>query len=545
MKPTSPSSAPFFPILLFFITLAAAIIRFAGIDFGLPGTFARPDEELLISEGLKFFNEGFQPQQYNYPAFYKYILHFVFRVYHFLAAHGPGFQFFPMEKYYFADRCLSAFFGTATVPLLYYIVAGIYGRSAGILSSLFLCFSYLHARDSHFGTTDIALTFWTVVAYGAAMKIIKKPGSWNYAQAGMAAAFAFTTKYTGIIAVSPVLAAHWLVKRNCQPFPRDKAGKAKPATDGFLFVFVPAVLFFSFLSSPYLFLKAGDVYKDISLLFNALHVSSSGGNASIIHHLTFTFYYGLGLPLYIAAAAGLAYLFSRKKREDWATVAFPSAYLLIMGMAPVKYVRYMLPAIPFFCVAAGVLWAEASKKIEKLDPWFFYGLQAALLAGVLLPSARNILFFDRMALRTDSRVLASQWIKKNVPRESNILVHASEGTLDMPYDLDGYNLSWLSKGGDAKVIPEIKMDRAIIDYIIIAKHSYFADRSIQYETARFLADIIKKRGREVFSLKPYIFTREKGKAPVYDLSDVFYIPLAPTGLVLYPGPGITIYKIER
>lgn len=544
MKPTSPSSAPFFPIL-FFITLAAAIIRLAGIGFGLPGTFARPDEELLVSEGLKFFTGGFQPNQYNYPAFYKYILHFVFRVYHFLAAPGPGFQFFPMEKYYFINRCLSAFFGTATVPLLYFVVAGIYGRSAGILSALFLCFSYLHARDSHFGTTDISLTFWTVAAYGAAMKIIKKPGPWNYAQAGAAVAFAFTTKYTGLIAVSPVLAAHWLVKGNGPPFSRDETGNVRPAHDPFLFVFVPAVLFFSFLSSPYLFLKAGDVYKDLSFLFSALHVSSSGGNASIIHHLTFTFYYGLGLPLYIVAAAGFACFFFRKKREDWVTVAFPAAYLLIMGMAPVKYVRYMLPTIPFFCVASGVLWCEASKKIEKLNPWFLYGLQAALLTGVLLPSARNIMFFDRMALRTDSRIVASQWIKKNVPVESNILVHASEGTLDMPYDLDGYNLSWLSKGGDAQITTEIKLDRAVIDYIIIAKHSYFADRSIQYETAQFLDNIIKKNGREVFSLKPYIFTREEAKAPVYDLSDVFYIPLAPTGLVLYPGPGIIIYKIER
>jgi hypothetical protein len=52
---------------LLLVLLLGAIVRYWGITFGLPETFCRPDEEIIIKTSLKFFRGDFNPEFFRYP----------------------------------------------------------------------------------------------------------------------------------------------------------------------------------------------------------------------------------------------------------------------------------------------------------------------------------------------------------------------------------------------------------------------------------------------------------------------------------------------
>ena len=71
-------------------------------------------------------------------------------------------------------RAISAAFGTATIPLVYAIATRVAGRLAGLLSAAFLAFAVLHVRDSHFASTDISMTFFSVLALWCALRLVER-----------------------------------------------------------------------------------------------------------------------------------------------------------------------------------------------------------------------------------------------------------------------------------------------------------------------------------------------------------------------------------
>ncbi len=70
-----------FDYRLLVVLFLGAIVRYWGITFGLPGTFSRPDEEVIVNTSLKFFQVDFNPEFFRYPTLYMYLLYAVFKIY--------------------------------------------------------------------------------------------------------------------------------------------------------------------------------------------------------------------------------------------------------------------------------------------------------------------------------------------------------------------------------------------------------------------------------------------------------------------------------
>jgi hypothetical protein len=81
------------------------------------------------------------------------------------------------------------------------------------------------------------------------------------------------------------------------------------------------------------------------------------------YHATFTFRYGLGIPLMIAASAGACWLIVERPRLAALVLAFPVPYYVVLGFGHTVFVRYLVPMVPFVCLTAAFLVDRAAELV--------------------------------------------------------------------------------------------------------------------------------------------------------------------------------------
>lgn len=109
------------------------------------------------------------------------------------------------------NQGLSAILGTAFILILYQVARLLFGRATAVLSSLFLALVYLHVRDSHFGVTDVSMTFFVLCAVFFMIKSYQEKSLLNYCLAGLMAGLASSTIYNGFVLMGSMGLVHWLI----------------------------------------------------------------------------------------------------------------------------------------------------------------------------------------------------------------------------------------------------------------------------------------------------------------------------------------------
>ena len=59
------------------LTLALAL-RVWALDFGLPHTLTRPDEDAVVSVALRFFQRNLDPGFFDWPSLFMYVVAVVY-----------------------------------------------------------------------------------------------------------------------------------------------------------------------------------------------------------------------------------------------------------------------------------------------------------------------------------------------------------------------------------------------------------------------------------------------------------------------------------
>ena len=129
------------------------------------------------------------------------------------------------------------------------------------------------------------------------------------------------------------------------------------------------------------------------------------------------------------------WLLVRRDRLALLAAAFPIAYWLSAGrtatVAP--FIRYTVPLAPPLAVAAAVLSADLLRRPR----WRPLAMVAtAIVVGTTLLWA---VAYMNVFRSPDSRLAASQWLLKNVPRDSKILIEPSQNTPPMGSYLTAVN----------------------------------------------------------------------------------------------------------
>jgi hypothetical protein len=505
----------------------AALARLSAIDFCLPHPHCRPDEDAITAIAGTFRVGHFNPGAFNYPALFMLAVAAVMRglpIGERMLHKIMPFHFRPLlsdevtaAKYTLTERGLSAAAGIGGVWVVFRIGMRLFDSTAAVAGASLLALAFLHVRDSHFGVTDVPMSFMVLVAFLCAVRVSQSGTRKDLVLAGVAAGLAASTKYNGGLVALPVVFAVF-VSPGTKPFPSRVADAALAG----------ALMLAAFLcASPYTAIEFPRFWKDFSS--DASHLAGGHGidlGRGWIYHVTTTLRYGVGVPILFAGVAGMLLLIYRDLRKGVLVALFPAAYYGLLGSGYTVFTRHMTPVVPFLCLTGGYFVSELASWIAvRLGrPAWRTALTAVAVVAVLWPSARSVVTFDSLLARDDSRLIARRWIEQRFPAGTTIAQIAPDGGVVFLHDQSeiAYRTSVeLSRAGDrpAVVIVQSSPLRPPPDNIGEVEAVLRADYTLAFVQHVVTAD----------------------PANVYDLQDEFYLPLTGFRKIERPGPNLDVY----
>ena len=343
------------------IFLAGLFVRFKGLTFGLPNTMCRPDEATIIDAAWNVFNGDPNPHFFYYPSLYIYLLAAIFFLrYAVLLITGIPNTVLLSEMttdpspFFVISRGVSALFGAATPIIVYMIMRRVWGRTTALIGAFFTSLCYLHVRDSHFGTTDVAATFLTLCAVFFTMEAFEKRRTGDYVRAGIFAGAAAATKYGSILVVLPMLFAHICA---CDQFRTFGSCLRAVVRAPRIWIYSGCVLLAFLVVMPFAVLDFPTFIAHFrGELTHLAHGHEVGGRPLLLgrgwwYHLRFTLPDGMGIPMLLFSLAGLVISLRKSTTRFMMVFLFPIAYYAVSGRGYTVFVRYMIPVLPFLCMA--------------------------------------------------------------------------------------------------------------------------------------------------------------------------------------------------
>jgi hypothetical protein len=509
------------------IVALAATLRFWGLTFGLPNTEARPDEGRIVRTAVTFVLDGtLNPRFFGYPTLFMYSMASVYAA---GCSAGIAVRSFPdMRACIEADwlklivvaRALSALAGVAGVAAVFAIARRL-SPSAALPASALLAVAFLHVRDSHFGVTDVAMTSMLLAALLLLLRADREPSARRFALAGLVTGLAASTKYNAILLVSAAAVSQIRVWTDVQaPVPVKHTR----------FAWFAACAILGFLAgTPYALVSRREFID--ALRHESWHLGYGHGIGETIgwkHHALVTLPHGVGWPLLLLGVAGIVWMLVRRPHVATIVFAFPLVYYVVAGQGYTVFARYMLPVIPFLCIGAAAMIATIADGLGRRREAVRAVVTAVLLLFCALPTGVKAVQLDRLLSRTDSRVLAMEWVRDNVRPRSTILMTGGgfqfwdHGEL-LPYEA----ALWESEShrlNDRKTRP----DWIAVEESPLRQYSVFPPQ---------LAPILDE-----YVLRHTIQALRVSEPHVYDQQDAFYLPIDGFARIARPGPNIRFYE---
>jgi hypothetical protein len=395
-------------------------------------------------------------------------------------------------------------------------------------------------RDSHYAVNDAAVTFFILCVVFASLKIWQT-SSWKwYFLAGIGLGLGFATKYTAIIAILPILVAHFYTLKL---IPRDwRTYKVK-----YLVLVLLTTVIVALIASPFFLLSTPRVVHDVikepyspSLLRESqIRIPDLVG---VITYYLKSMRWGLGIPMMITLMAGIILGFIRRKPKDLILLSFPIIFLFILIWQNIYFARLLIPAIPPLVIlgAKGVVEfvSRLSQKKRIRNP---IGITIVIVLILTLLPLINSIRSNFLLTQTDTRTLASQWIEQNISEGSRIAIDWP--VYSSPLSSTEKRLPGTNKIFDLPFKPRAGLHNFSIDWyrqqdydFLIVSSFITEDNNEQkeefYQNLHKELELVKEIGPSETSQEiPFIF-------------DEFYGPAISLWRRDRPGPTIRIYRVN-
>jgi 4-amino-4-deoxy-L-arabinose transferase-like glycosyltransferase len=511
------------------IVLVGAALRFFPIWFGLPYLDARPDEGVAVSHALDVLAGDLNPHFFEWPSLTFYVFAGLFAPVAW--AHDAGAaQGAPATSIYFLlGRAFVATIGTLTIVVLYRMTRRFAGTTPALLAAAFLAVALLHVRESHFAMTDALMTFLAMSSLALLLRAVERAVETRsgalrlFILAGLIGGLAASTKYSAAALVGGMAAAQGIVLVN--------SGHIRPRVVLPSLVFLAAFAAGFLIGTPYSVLDAATF--DRHLRSTAAHLSGGHGidlGRGWWYHLRRSLPYGTGLLTFAAAVAGVVPLLRHYRQQSIVIAGFAGLLYGAVGSGQTVFFRYMLPLVPLACLSAAIAvthaagWLDAHRRLRR-------GRAVAVLTAVIaVPALVNCIWFDVLLSRTDTRVLAAEWLSARLTPEMS--VHDATGRyshLDLSeVEFHRWFFDPVTKSfGD----PEGRTP----DWLVLDESPLRLYSGAPFE----LRDLARRK----YSLaRTFAATRQRARSAVYDPQDAFFLPFSRFQTVIRPGPTILVYR---
>jgi hypothetical protein len=400
-------------------------LRFSNLDWA-EGFHFQPDESVHTIDYLLRLPTSLNPFEagsFTYGHLPLYLYAFTARAFSFLTNHSRW-----LDKWHVTliARTYAATASTLTIWLLYQLWARLNEPLLGLFSAALFSAAPLSVQYAHYGVVDTLLVFWVVLATLLALEAWRRDDLLWWFLTGLAVGLGAATKTSAVVWGSLFLIGAWDRWRN--------SSGISPA------IYVLAVgglgmLLAVGIGSPYYFLDWTS-FRRIMAMQSAKTVT---GTSLTTYHWQFLratpFLYemrqlglwAVGLPAAVLGTVGLCRLGTRRDALLMLVLGAPLIYFATISLWHAKFIRYLLPVIPFLCFSA----ALTLNWLMQLSVRSLKYIAGFVIALSLLYSSLLGVSVSRIYAREDPRLVASRWIVENVSRNSRIL-HDPEPMILLP-----------------------------------------------------------------------------------------------------------------
>ncbi|PJE58336.1 MAG: hypothetical protein COU81_01275 [Candidatus Portnoybacteria bacterium CG10_big_fil_rev_8_21_14_0_10_36_7] len=431
-------------IILILIILLGAFFRSYNLNWD-QGAHLHPDERAIImfTTPLQFpknFDEFLSPQSPLNPHFFAYgnFPLYLLKITGLAAGNfNPSFTVY--DNLNLVGRFMSGVFDIATIIVIFFLGKKLFGKKTGLLASFFYTISVFPIQASHFYAVDIPLTFFILLTLYQLIRFYEKPSLKNSILVGVFFGVSLATKISALPLLSAITAAITIdflllvIKQPHKPhvwLPHLPRFLKRLIIDGIV-ILVSTVVIFVILQ-PYAiidfntFLQQNMEQSQMTRdAFTFPYTLQYVGKIPYFYELKNVFLWGQGPVLASLSFIGALYftyfgLIKKDKKQKWAQetilAVFFWIYFFVVGKFAVGWMRYMLPLYPLLCLF-GALFAYKFLKLLKRKLGYWYLLVILVFIGSILYWP---LSFMHIYTKPNTRVLASEWIYKNIPADKNI-----------------------------------------------------------------------------------------------------------------------------
>ena len=466
-------------------------LRLAGITHGQP--FIAADEWIVGKGAMHVLTaRTWNVTYYYYPTLLTYLLVPIAALLH-VVGNVPLTQSSPFLDraealpsefpIFLAGRLLVAVLGLATVLVSFESARRLVGARAALVAAAVVAFSGVLVLNSEYLVTDVPSALMAALTLLAAIIAWQRRSLRWVLSSALLAGLAASTKYNvGLVVVVAVMAWASLV-----PWRQLAAGWTAPAAGrlGRLLralewrtaVLIPVLAFVGLVvATPAVILAPGLVRDYLQLQASAYQIDSAPLLLpSLGYNLQYLWDTGLGPVASVLVLIGLVRFVVRHRAPELFILVFGLAYLVLMSAPPLHFSRNLAPLIPFAAIAAAEAARFLVQAVRAAVPEVSGGTTrsrslatgaavAVIVVALLNPFGRGVAATSELA-KTDTRVLAYDWLEANVPAGAAIARDGYTPVLVPPrfavqpiVPLTDHDIAWYRTHGFA--------------YIVLADYSY-------------------------------------------------------------------------
>lgn len=466
-------------------------------------------------------------------------------------------------------RVLAGLFDSLTVLLAFGVGWRLWGVMAGLFAAALYAFAVLPIHLGHMYISDPFTTSFMTAALLCSVLYYQTRGSRWVLLAGLAVGFAMACKMSAATALVLPLAAVALsaLPKTTEteqppivhPSQAQDPSSIVPALRLSALCLLGAFLGllvsdpFAVLDAPTYFAQLSDQVAIASGAVDPWFTRRYVGTWPVLYPWLQLALLGVGPLVGLAGTLGVGVVAAKAWRKrggaEALLLAGAGAYFASIAFTEAKWVRYLLPLVPYLCLLATALVLQLMGYVAR---WRVGLLARYAVPAVLLISAVAGAFAFRAIYGVEhTRVQASRWMYANIPAGTHIAVEVNDGL--MPRPLPGqtdpekeYSLVWLRMLAD---FPSAEASNTLRDQLAQADYLVFCpvrpQRTVNQMPWRYP---VQMRYYEL------LLSGRLGFVPVYKATSypsIFGIALPDDGdwvdasFIEYDHPPITVFKKER
>lgn len=444
---------------LVILMLASALILIWGMVKDLPYIHEVDEAQFWVEPAARIAATGdLNPHWFGHPgSTVIYPLAAIYRLrYDSLAL--DVLALYPLN-FYLAGRMLSILYAVASIPFIFLCGKKLFNTDSAILGTLFFIFCPQVIYHFQIIRTDSAATFFGWAAIYFIARIYDNPRVIFQVLAGICIGLGISSRYFMVVLLLPlVLANGFQLRLHLRP------------TKSILMAAGCALLvcLFTFaISSPYFFLDFQAAIQSLKSEARSTHLGADGLSpvGNLFYYIFTAIPAMITWPQALLSLTGLIFVMLRKKVLPLILFTYCLAFMISISLSHLHWARWIIPLLPFFTLAAGYALQQITSQLLNQPKRYLAGLAFAALAVSLLPIYNSVLL-DIRASKPGTRILATQWIEKNLPTDSYIIQESYGAILDgLPYKSE-------TKGTLAEFATLEEYRTLGADYLIVSSTMY-------------------------------------------------------------------------